>query len=119
MQLLLGAGASVNAFNERGHTALMFSVCSKSADASAILGVVEALLAVGTAVNGRDVAGHTPLHHLAMHTRPWAVAAVRLLLASGADGRIMNDASETPAEAVPAAARGGELHRLLLEAAGV
>ena len=120
VQLLLGAGASVNASNERGHTALMFSACSKSTDAIAVLGVVEALLAVGVAVNARDLVGHTALHNLAItsHDKPWAAAAAQLLLASGADGRVKNNAGKTPARAVPKAARGGELHRLLLEAAG-
>jgi ankyrin repeat protein len=120
VQLLLGAGASVNALNEQGSTAPMFSVCSKSADAAAVLGVVEALLAAGAAVNALDVGGHTPLHLLAItsHAQPWAAAAARLLLASGADGRVTNNAGKTPAWAVPEAARGCALHRLLLDAAG-
>ena len=119
VQLLLGAGASVHLSNEQGHTALMASFWGVNTDATAVLGVVEALLAAGAAVNARDLAGHTPLHHLAMRslTQPWAAAAARLLLASGTDGRAKNNAGQTPAAAVPAAARGGELHRLLLAAA--
>ena len=119
VQLLLGGGATVNAFNEQD-TAVMFSVCSKSTDAIAFLGVVEALLAAGADIAARDSDGDTALHLLSFNSRtqPWAAAAARLLLASGADGRVTNNAGQTPAQAVPAAARGGELHRLLLEAAG-
>ena len=119
VQLLLGAGASVNAPNERGSTVLMLSVCSKSADAAAIIGVVEVLLAAGAAVNTRSLNGATALHYLAIvsHAQPWAAAAARLLLAGGSDGRVKNDAGKTPAQHVPEAARGGELHRLLLAAA--
>ena len=129
VQLLLGAGASLTRCNNPyGYTALMCSLHSKSNDATAVLGVVEALLAAGAAVNARDWRssgcggeGDTPLHHLAMHShdKPWAVTAARLLLASGADGRLKNDFGKTPARAVPKAARGGhsELHRLLVAAA--
>ena len=82
--------------------------------------MVEALLAAGAAVDTRDLAGDTALHYLArhLHDKPWAVAAARPLLARGACRRVQNDADQTPAEAVPEAARGGELHRLLLEAEG-
>ena len=120
MELLLGAGASIDASNERGQTALMHSLWSEITDASAVVGVVEALLAAGADVAARDNDGDTALHHLSFysHMQQWAPAAARLLLASGANGRVKNDAGETSAEAVPEAARGGELHRLLLEAAG-
>jgi hypothetical protein len=61
-----------------------------------------------------------PLHHLTIrsHDKPWAAAATRLLLDSGADAAIANKKGVTPAQAVPAAARGSELYRLLLEVAG-
>ena len=120
VQLLLGEGASCLRCNERGSTALIYALFSISTDAVAVLGVVEALLAAGAAVNSRSLNGATALHALAMdsHDKPWAAAAVRLLLASGADGRIKNNDGKTPAQAVPLTARGGKLHRLLLEAAG-
>ena len=120
VQLLLGAGASVNASDELGHTAFMTSLRSPSADAAAVLSVVGALLAAGSDVYARDLAGDTALHHLARHSheKPWAAAAARLLRDSGADASITNKAGLTPAQAVPAAARGGELHRLLLAAPG-
>ena len=64
--------------------------------------------------------GDTVLHHLAIvsHAQQWAPAAAQLLLDSGANGRIENNAGQTPAQVLPTAARGGELHRLLLAAAG-
>ena len=98
----------------------MVSLRSESTDAAAVLSVLAALLAAGADVYARDLAGNTPLHVLAMHShaQPWAAPAARLLLASGADGRIYNHAGKTPAQAVPVAARDGELYRLLLEAAG-
>ena len=55
---------------------------------------------------------------IASHGQPWAGDAARLLLGAGADGRAMNTAGETPAQYVPVSARGGELHQLLVEAAG-
>ena len=63
------------------------------------------------------------------HAQPWtaaaAAAAARLLLASGhrtvrtsASRTMAMYDSQTPAQAAPVTARGGELHRLLLEAEG-
>ena len=120
MQQLLGAGASVDASNEQGRTALMYSVYTQNANAPAVLGVLDALLAAGADVAARDDEGNTPLHHLAMHShaQPWAAATARLLLAGGADGRVKNNTGQMPAQAVPLTARGGELHRLLLAAEG-
>ena len=119
VQLLLGAGASLFHRNQRGETALMWALGSSSTDVAAVLSVVGALLLAGADVYARDLAGNTPLHHLTIrsHDKPWAAAAARLLRDSGADGRIKNEAGKTPALAVPVAARGGELYRLLLEAA--
>ena len=120
VQVLLGAGASLVRRNERGRTALMYSLLSKSTDAAAVLSVVGVLLAAGADVYARDLAGNSPLHHLAMHShaQPWAAPAARLLLASGADVSTANSAGVTPAAYVPAIAREGVLYRLLLEAAG-
>ena len=65
----------------------------ESTDASAVLGVVEALLATGTDVTVCDSKGDMALfHYLAVCSRNGqpvlAPAAARLLLASGADGCI-------------------------------
>jgi ankyrin repeat protein len=119
VQLLLGAGASVNARNERGWTALMYSLRSTCVATAAATRVVEALLAAGACVNAADEDGNTALHHLASRSQhmPWAADAARLLLSSGEiDGRIQNHAGVTPAQAIPGAACGGVLHRLLLAA---
>jgi len=121
VQLLLAAGTSFLRRNESGSTALMHSVWSRSDDAAAVLSVVEALLAAGADVAARDMAGATALHYLASHShgQPWAAAVARLLLGSGADGRIKNSAgNKTPAATVPVGARGGELYGLLLAASG-
>ena len=98
----------------------MHALQSNSTDAAAVLGVVEALLAAGADVAARDNDGDAVLHTLAInsHSQPWAAAVARLLLGSGANGRIKNDAGKTPAAAVPVGARGGELYGLLLAAAG-
>jgi hypothetical protein len=116
VQLLLAAGADVNVFNERGHTALMASLWSKHTDATAIPRVVDVLLAAGADIAAHDVESGTALHHLAVdsHGQPWAAAVARLLLGAGADGRAVNAAGKTPAQCVPISARGGELHQLLL-----
>ncbi len=120
LQLLLAAGASVSRVNSRGFTALMSALQSKSTDATAVLGVVEALLAAGSLVIYRDLAGDTALHHLASHShgQPWAAAVARLLLDSGADASVANKAGAKPAGCVPVSARGGELYGLLLAAGG-
>ena len=119
--LLGGVGADVNACNELGITALMSSVRSEHPDATALPRVVEALLAAGANVTACDHDGNLSLHHLAFdsHAQPWAADVARLLLGAGADGRAVNADDETPAQSVPVGAHGGELHRLLLEAAGV
>jgi ankyrin repeat protein len=119
VQLLLAAGAGVNACNERGYTALMYSMWSMHTDSTA-LRVVEALLAAGADVAARDDRGNMALHHFATwsYGQPWAADAARLLLGAGADGRAVNAAGKTPAQCVPVATHGGELHRLLVEAAG-
>ena len=118
-QLLLGAGASVNARNELGETALMHMLRGDSADADD-LGVVAALLAAGADVTARDHAGDTPLHHLMrgpFGLPDVAATVARLLLRCGADGRAKNDAGETSAAAMPEECRDSELYRVLLAAA--
>jgi len=119
VQLLLAAGASLIRRNSQGSAALIWAVCSKSADSATVLGVVEALLAAGAEVNTRNLVGDTALHFLASysHGQPWAAAVARLLLDSGADASVANKAGAKPAATVPVAARGGELYGLLLAAA--
>jgi ankyrin repeat protein len=121
VQLLLAAGAGVNVCNEYGVTALMCSLGSTHHDATSAPHMVEALLAAGADVAARDNDGDTVLHKLAInsHAQPWAAAVARLLLGAGADGRAVNTAGATPAQCVRIGAHGGELHRLLLEAAEV
>ena len=117
---MLARGADVNASNELGITALMSSIRSEHPDATAIPRVVEALLVAGANVTACDHDGTMSLHHFTFdsHAQPWAVDVARLLLGAGADGRAVNAAGETPAQCVSAGAHGGEVHRLLLGAAG-
>ena len=71
----------------------------------------------GADVAARECDGNTPLHVLAIKSAgwPWAVEVARLLLASGASGRLTNEASKMLAQCLPAgAARDGELYALLL-----
>ena len=98
----------------------MDSVWSEHTDAATVPRVVEALLAAGADVAARSNLGNMALHHLATHShdKPWAVDVARLLLGAGADGRVVNADGETPAQCLPLGARGDELHRLLVEAAG-
>jgi hypothetical protein len=122
VQLLLAAGAGVNACNEHRFTALMFTLFSfwSRHTAATVPPVVEALLAAGADVAAHNYNGDTALHHLAFvsYAQPWAAGAARLLLGAGADGRAVNAVGKTPAQRVPIGARGGELYRLLVDAAG-
>ncbi len=120
VQLLLAAGAGVNACNERGEQALLFAVFAVRRMRTDALRVVEALLAAGADVAARNDLGNTALHLLATrsHGQPLEAVVARLLLGAGADGRAVNIDGETPAQRVPVAAHGGELYGLLVEAAG-
>jgi ankyrin repeat protein len=84
VEMLLGAGAVVNAFG-RGWmtgTALHSAVSRKRAD------VVRILLEAGADPNARQSAGWTALHSSAAHADP---ESVDLLLAAGADPAATND----------------------------
>lgn len=87
LQLLLGAGASVDA--EDGGDTLLALICGRAEDLAGVgsinappLGLLKAVLAAGPALGARDRDGHLPLHHAIYH-RPldW----VEALLAQGAD----------------------------------
>ena len=115
VEALLAAGASVGLCDEQGRTALTLSAAGSTFDPR----VTEALLAAGADVNAQDNGGSTALHYLASFKaqQPWAAGAAQLLLQRDANARAVDSDGNTPAQLVPAAQRGGELHRLLLEAA--
>ena len=76
VNLLLQAGADVNAKSEDGTTVLMLAAYSKEPD------VVNILLEAGADVNARDADGKTALHSAAAKGDP---RIIRTLLQSGAD----------------------------------
>jgi len=115
VEALLAAGASVGLRDEAGRTALTLSVAGSTFDPR----VSEALLAAGADVNARNNIGWAALHYIAKHQaqQPWAASAAQQLLQRGANACAVDNVGRTPAQLVPAAQHGGELHRLLLEAA--
>lgn len=81
LNLILQAGAKVDAANGRGETALMLS--------SRLPGVVAALLQHGANPNARDARGRTPLMNAS------TLEAVKSLLEHGADARAVGKQGET------------------------
>ena len=89
IEVLLVAGAEVNARTEhRQHTPLHL-VAMNGADPAAM----EALLAAGAEVDARDNEGATPLHSAAAYSRGEVVEA---LLAAGADPNARDAHRNTP-----------------------
>ena len=83
---LLAAGATVNAINRRGATALHYACdprpLSPAWDPDAQRRIIELLISAGATVDQPDRGGVTPLHRAVRARSPAAVAA---LLSAGAD----------------------------------
>ena len=103
MQLLIDAGADVNAKNSRAATALHWAVGDEAR--------VKLLLLNGAAVNAKTVEGRTPLYAAA--TMPGGAAALRHLLEAGADVNAATLVGTTPL--FPAVNVSAEMTRLLLD----
>ena len=85
IQVLLAAGANVNAQDHDGETPLMYAMDSDDAN----IDIVKALLNAGASVNARDRKGRTPLMHaLKEHARP---EVINSLLDAGADVNIRDN----------------------------
>jgi ankyrin repeat protein len=84
VQLLLKAGASVNARDSSGFTALFFAQLNPD--------LTKVLITAGADVNTRDLAGETPL------MGSWDPRVTRLLLEAGADPDIKNSDGKTALE---------------------
>ena len=99
INLLLSAGADVNARDRRDRTPL-----HEAARANPNPGVIAALLAAGAEVNARDLRGATPLHEAVRPNPnpqaipdPEAVASpLQVLLEAGADIDARDDRRDTP-----------------------
>ncbi|KAL1837675.1 hypothetical protein VTJ49DRAFT_3525 [Mycothermus thermophilus] len=85
VELLLSAGAKVNARTTNGNTPLHFAKPEKP-------GVAKLLLEYGAWVNARNIEGNTPLHLAEFHN----LDAVELLTAHGADVNARNAEGRTP-----------------------
>jgi ankyrin repeat protein len=95
-ELLLGAGADVNARSTNDLDVLpLHSACAGNHDE-----VVAVLIAAGADVNARQSGGYTPLHGAAQNG---AEVTVDRLLVAGADRGTRNDAGETAADVAAAA----------------
>ncbi|HZH78122.1 MAG TPA: ankyrin repeat domain-containing protein [Archangium sp.] len=118
VELLLRAGADVNAVNSDGRGALhlVLTLCDNNKKKSLQkLDVMRALLAAGADVNRADAQGGTPL----MGAARWGNAdAVKLLLEAGANVNAVNAKGETAMDLLHSKAREGEVGRLLAAAGG-
>ena len=85
-EVLIAAGADVNAKTQGGQTPLHFATLGNAA-------VVEALIAANARVDERDHKGLTPLHGAAGF---FQLAAIRALLGAGANAGAVDDAGATP-----------------------
>lgn len=92
IELLLNAGADVNAQNANGDTSLHTVATIKSENKQAIQ-VIYALLDAGADVNAQNANGDTPLH-TAIHSGNLNI--INTLLNSGADVNIANKEGVTP-----------------------
>src|SRR5438105_10409337 len=86
-ELLMTHGADCRARNRRGAEPLHYAADGGRWEPRAQAGVIEYLISMGADPNAVDKTGVAPLHR-AVRTR--SVAAVRALLAGGADPRIPN-----------------------------
>jgi len=85
-------GAPVNAVDETGVTPLHLAAVNGGAEMIALL------VGKGANVNARDTYGNTPLHWVAQGPQKVATAAVRVLLAAGADPLAENSGHQSPLE---------------------
>ena len=93
IELLLDAGASIEARDSEGQTPLHTAV-----EASRSATVVEALLDSGADINATDDAGRTPLHIAVDIPLSWVEGVVELLLDRGADIGAVDDEGQTPCQ---------------------
>lgn len=106
---LVALGADVRARNRRGQTALHYAVDGNPASASwnprGQVQTIRALVEAGAEVDAADAGGVTPLHRA---VRNRCAAAVKTLVAAGADPQRRNGNGSTPAQlASLATGRGG------------
>ncbi len=105
MKFLIGKGADINAQNEFGSTALIWSATD--------LAKVKLLLGRGANVNTASKRGRTALFLAAMTDR--SAETVRLLLAKGADPKVVDGYKNTTLNAA-AAGNDTETIRLIIDA---
>jgi ankyrin repeat protein len=93
VELLIQSGAKLSVKNRRGAEPLHYAADANRWSPEAQSETIEYLLSVGANPNAADANGASPLHR-AVRTR--SAAAVRALLAGGADVHAMNKSGSTP-----------------------
>lgn len=113
IQLLLKSGASINAKDKQGQTALMFAVKHYFSPAPPVTQTVKLLLAAGAAINDVDANGHSALMYAVEGSMD--LELINLLITTGANVNLVDKEGKT-ALLIAAQRYSSEMVQVLLKA---
>ena len=104
LEMLINAGADVNAIMKYGYTPLHLLTMSMSVSSVNYLEAIRILIEAGADVNAKDNYGNTPLHLLVANPFRfrfnYSLEAIRILIEAGADVNAKNKLNETPLDSI-------------------